>query len=243
MNVIKHDDFAFRISATPSRYRANCSRDFGCFVHGETKGMNILQVTEAGLSKGKFVEMALCWVDNRTLTFQPHYINELFTEIWGIPTGGEMQTQFGAKCSELSTFLIHRQSKDKMGGLVETASRQAFIEWVNEGMEGDPNDYALTKMKDFYLSGIFRFEFEQAEGQYGVYHFVKVSKKPAETPLEKAAIKAANEIYQMQLNGEGVCTDLTLIDNEIQSLGQIQDIQPVAIEPAKNGKRKAITGK
>jgi len=243
MRVLKHDGFAFRLPSVPSRYRANCSRDFGCFVHGETNGMNILQVTEAGLSKGKFVEMALCWVDQRTLTFQPNYINEPFTEIWGIPTAGEMQTQFGDKCSELSTFLIHRQSKDKMGGLVESASRQAFIEWVNEGMVGDPNDYALLKMKEFYLGSIFRFEFVQTEGQYGTYHYVQASKKMPTTPLETAAIQAANDIYQLQLDGEGVCTDLRLLDNEASCLSEPAETELKLVTPTKNGKRKALSGK
>ncbi|MEB3191158.1 MAG: hypothetical protein VKL42_12525 [Snowella sp.] len=243
-NVILNNGFAFRIPSTPSRYRANCSRDFGCFVTGETKNMNILQVTEAGLAMGNFTEMAICWIDQRTLTFKPHYENEQFMEIWGIPTAGKMQEQFGSKCSELSTFLIHRQSKDKMSGLTETASRDAFVKWVEEGMNGDPETYALNKMQEFYLSGIFRFEFVQKEGDYGVYYFVQVSRKEATTDLELAAIQTAAKINQRQLDGEGICTDLRLVDNEIQCLQATTEIKEVEVEIAKTGKRqKAIAGK
>lgn len=245
MQVIRVDDLAIRIPNVPSRYRANCAKEYGQFVHGETAKMTALQVKEAGLMKGQFVEMALCWTDSRILTFKPNYINEPFQEIWGIPTAGEMKEQFGDKCSELSTFLLHRQSKDKLQHLVESFSRDAFIQWVNEGMPGDPEDYALSKMKDLYLGSIFRFEFVQMESDYGPYFYVQVSKKVATTPFELAALNAARQIYQMQLNGEGVCTDLRLLDNEAQCLSQTVNTETVdtdlkLVNPAKNGKRKSL---
>lgn len=131
MKIIKHDQFAFLMPELPSRYRANCSREWGMFVGGDTNGMTAMQAKEAGMTKGNFVEMALCWTQQRTLTFEPNYINEPFTEIWGIPTAGEMKDQFGENASELSTFLIHRQSKDRMGVILSDVGRMAFnLYWV-----------------------------------------------------------------------------------------------------------------
>ena len=213
MNILTINGFAFRIPESPSRYRGNCSKEWGCFVHGETKGMTNSKAEKAGLTKGDFVEMAICWIDHKILTFQPNYINENFTEIWGIPVAGEMKTQFPEKASELSTFLIHRQSKDKMQGLIEVFSRKAFTDWVSEGMKGDINEYAQQKANEYYFSNIFRFEMTQTEGSYGVYHYIQTSTRPPKTDLDKAAIEAAKQISQLQLDGVGYCTDSRIEDN------------------------------
>ena len=213
MNILTINGFAFRIPEIPSRYRGNCHQDWGVFVTGETKGMNILKATEAGLTKGDFVEIAICWIDHKTLTFEPNYINEPFTEIWGIPTAGEMKTQFPEKASELSTFLIHRQSKDKMQGLIETFSRQAFTQWVNDGMKGDINEYAQEKANEYYFSNIFRFQMIKTQSKSYTYHYLQTSTHKPKTNLEKAAIEAAKEISQGQLNGLGYCTDSRIEDN------------------------------
>ena len=79
--------------------------------------------------------MAICAITSRILTF-PFYENEQFTEIWGFTVGGEMKSHFHEKCSELSAFLIHRQSQDKLKSLVETFSQQVFNSCAEEGMPG-----------------------------------------------------------------------------------------------------------
>ncbi len=85
----------------------------------------------------------------KILFFEPNYVNEPFCEIWGIPVAGEMKTAFHEKCSELSTFLIPRQSKDRMIRLIEVFSREAFNQWVADGMNGDAKKYAIAKASLF----------------------------------------------------------------------------------------------
>lgn len=214
MNPIVIDNFAFRIPNLPARYRANCSKDFGLFITGETKGMNCSKAEKAGLTRGSFVEMAVCAIANRTLTFKPHYENESFTEIWGIPVAGEMKTAFHENCSELSTFLIHRQSQDKMKGLIETFGRQAFNTWVTEGMPGDANEYAISKASEAYFTNIFRFEFIQSDGNYGPYFYISTSIRQPVSPFEDAALKAVKQIYEADRLGANHCVDYRLLENE-----------------------------
>jgi hypothetical protein len=225
MKIIKQDQFAFLIPELPSRYRANCSREWGMFVGGETKGMTAMQAKEVGLTKGNFVEMALCWTQKRMLTFEPNYINEPFTEIWGIPTSGEMKDQFGKNASELSTFLIHRQSKDRMGSILSEVGRMAFNEWASNGMEGDPDQYAIKKLTELVSTNLVRFEMVQTEGKYGTYFYLQSSFKLAVTPFELAAVKAAKEIYEGQQAGLDYCTDQRLVANEQQCLEPVEEVK------------------
>lgn len=226
MKIIKQDQFAFLIPEQPSRYRANCSREWGMFVGGDTNGMTAMQAKEAGLTKGNFVEMALCWTQQRTLTFEPNYINEPFTEIWGIPTVGEMKDQFGENASELSTFLIHRQSKDRMGVILSNVGRMAFNEWAMNGMKGDPTEYAVTKVAELVSTNLIRFEMVQTEGKYGTYFYLQSSFKLAVTPFELAAVKTASEIFAGQQNGLNYCTDQRLVANEQQCLEPVAEVKP-----------------
>lgn len=218
MNVIVENGFAVRIPELPARYRANCSKDYGCFVTGETKNLSSRDAEKQGFTKGNFVEMAICWIDKKVLTFEPHYYNESFTEIWGIPVKGEMKNQFPDNASELSTFLIHRQSKDKLAQKIEEFSRDAFKSWINEGMKDDYEEYAVNKANETYFSHIFRFEFVQAESSYGIYHFVKISLRKSENDIENKALAIAKQIYEGQMNGLGYCTDNRLEINQEKSL-------------------------
>jgi len=197
MNQIIIDEFTFRIPGIPSRYRPNYSKDFGCFVTGEINGMNCSEAEKAGLTRGSFVEMAICTINQRVLTFKPHYESERFTEIWGIPVGGEMKTYFNEKHSELSTFLINRQSQDKMKGLIEM----------------------IAESSEAYFSNIFRFEMVQSKGKYGLYYYLSTTTRPIATSLEETAIKAAREIFDAnhRLNA-GWCTDQQLVENEQVSM-------------------------
>jgi len=221
-NPIVIDGYAFRIPSIPSRYRANCSKDFGIFITGETKGMNISKVEKAGLSRGSFVEMAICAIGQKILTFEPNYVNEQFTEIWGIPIAGEMKSHFHEKCSELSTFLIHRQSQDKLKSLVETFSRQAFNTWVEEGMPGVYEEYARSKASEAYFNNIFRFELQAVESRsWGPYYYVAISVRPPNGALDEAALKAARQIFDAEREGTIYCVDPRLVDNEQMCLGSV----------------------
>jgi len=238
MNIITTDEFAFRIPELPARYRANCSREWGLFVTGDTKKLTCSQAEKAGLTRGNFVEMALCWVSQKTLTFEPNYINEDFTEIWGIPVAGGMKDAFNEKCSELSTFLIHRQSKDKMAGLIEVFSREAFNQWVAEGMKGDASEYAIAKAAEVYFTKIFRFEMTLTEGSYGPYFFIQTTYREPnpENKLELAALQAAKEIYKSQNKGLGYCTDPRLEENHANSMASLAMPEAAQLLPAKNNK-------
>ncbi len=242
MTVLVEDNFAVRLPEIPNRYRANCSKEWGCFVMGDTKKMSSIEAEKAGLTKGKFVEMALCWVEKKILTFEPNYINEEFTEIWGIPVGGEMKAQYNEKCSELSTFLIHRQSKDKLSGLIEVFSREAFNQWVAEGMKGDYQEYALSKAAEFYFTHIFRFEMTQVEGNYGIYYYVQTTFRKPENKVENAALTIARQIYEGQLNGLGYCTDSRLEENQDKCLLalQAQQVEQENVAKLEGGKKTKI---
>ena len=220
MHIIQLNNFAFRVPELPARYRANCSKEWGCFVHGDTKGMNVSKAEKAGLTKGDFVEMALCDVHERLLTFEPHYLNEPFIEIWGIPTGGEMKSQFPEQASQLCTFLLHRRSKDNLGRLLEVFSQNAFMEWVNGGMNGDPNKVATEKIQQAQFTHIFRFQFTMAESSYGPYYFIDITEKKPETDLEKAALEAAK-----QLAGTNFCIDPMLVENDKQCRNRLSATQ------------------
>ncbi|MDF0553114.1 hypothetical protein [Kamptonema sp. UHCC 0994] len=212
--IITNDGFPVNIPTRVSRYRANCSKDWGVFIAGDTGGMNVAKAEKAGLTRGSFVEMALCWTETKILTFKPHYFNEEFLEIWGIPVAGGMKDAFHEKASELSTFLMHRQSKDSFKGLLEDISRDAFNAWVSAGMEGDPNDFELAKISEIYFSKIFRFEMVSAESDYGPYHFLETTYRDPVNDLEFAALKSAKQIYDAQMAGAGSCTDNRLVQNQ-----------------------------
>jgi hypothetical protein len=219
-NPIVIDGYAFRIPSIPSRYRANCSREFGIFVTGETKGMNSSRVEKAGLARGQFVEMAVCAIGSKILTFEPNYHNEQFTEIWGLPVAGGMKDHFHENCSELSTFLIHRQSQDKLKNLIETFSQQVFNSWVTEGMPGSYDEYARSKAAESYFNHIFKFELSPAESRvHGSYYYVAISVRPPSSPLDEAALKAARQIMEAQSQGIVYCVDPGLVENEQMCLG------------------------
>ncbi|MDB9513904.1 hypothetical protein PN499_22140 [Kamptonema animale CS-326] len=217
--IIVENGFAFRYPSIPSRYRANCKGEWGYFVTGETGNMNCLEAEKAGLLRGNYVEMAVTWIDKRTLSFLPHYENEVFTEIWGFPVAGEIKNAFAEKCTELSTFLIHRRSQDKLKGIVENFSRQAFNSWVNEGMIGDPNEYATSKACEAYFNNIFCFSFEAVETQYGKSFYIQTTHRPPVGDFEIAALSVAKQTYQQQISGNQVCTDNRLVENEMKCLG------------------------
>ncbi|MEG4503862.1 hypothetical protein QUA81_13445 [Microcoleus sp. F6_B4] len=233
-NPIIVDGYAFRIPGVPSRYRANCSRDFGVFVTGDTKGLNILEVQERKLSRGKFVEMAVCAIGSKTLTFEPNYVNEQFTEIWGFPVAGGMKDYFHASCSELSTFLIHRQSRDKLKTLVESFSQQAFNAWAEEGMPGNYEEYARNKAADALFTNIFRFELiKQESREYGAYYAVSVSVRPPNNALDEAALKAARQVHDAEVQGTIYCEDIRLVENEQMCIASMPAAQtPVALPEA-----------
>jgi hypothetical protein len=232
-NPIIVDGYAFRIPSIPSRYRANSSREFGIFVTGETKGMNSSRVEKAGLARGNFVEMAVCAIGTRILTFEPNYVNEPFTEIWGIPVAGEMKSHFHEKCSELSTFLIHRQSQDKLKNLIETFSQQVFNSWVTEGMPGSYDEYARAKAAESYFNNIFRFELTPVESrQWGAYYYVAISVRSPNGSLDEAALKAARQIMEAQAQGIVYCVDPRLVENEQICLGSASSPEAQALPEA-----------
>lgn len=217
-NPIVYDGIAVRISEKKSRYRANCHRDWGRFVSGDTKGMNILEASNAKLVHGDVVELAMCSINKRVLTFLPHYTNEEFTEIWGIPVSGEIKNQFPAQASELMTFLIHRESQDKMQGIIDTFGRDAFSEWVEGGMQGDPKQFAVNKASEVFGSKIFTFRFVKRDGKNGPYHAVACTTRDASTDFEKAALDVARAIHaQAHIH----CVDPQIVQNEIASLNSM----------------------
>lgn len=236
MNIIQIDGYAFRIPEIPARYRANCSKEYGIFLNGDTKKMTASQAEKAGLTRGNFVEMAICWIAQKKLTFEPNYFNEPFTEIWGIPVAGQMKSQFAEKASELSTFLIHRQSRDRMAGLIEVFSREAFNQWVEQGMQGDAQEFAMKKAAEVYFNNIFRFEMVQTEGNYGSYFYLQTTYRQPTGELELAALKTARQIYDGQISGLAYCTDPRIEENHQQCLLNPESEETPQLVAAKSNK-------
>jgi hypothetical protein len=238
MNIIQIDGYGFLIPNSPSRYRGNCSKEWGCFVTGETKGLNHSKAEKAGLTKGTFVEMAICQISTKVLTFEPNYVNEEFLEIWGIPVGGEMKDQFHEKASELSTFLMHRESKDKFQLLTEQFVKNALNSWASEGMKTDFNSYSFEKIRESYNSKIFRFEMTPTEGKHGPYFYIAGSYREPNGELEIAALKAVKEIQSNSNN----CQDRRLIENQAKCFAAIAESEnqsrvPVSQLNATNSKQ------
>jgi hypothetical protein len=245
MNVIKIEKSAFRIPEIPLRYRANCHGSWGMFVpaSNQLKNMNIMEAKEAGLTRGKFVEMAVCFMDEKILTFEPHYSSEPFKEIWGFPVQGEIKDELVENCSQLVTFLLHRQSRDRISRLVEEFSKEAFNAWVAEGMTIPIEEYAQSKINDLFFTKIFRFEMIQAVGDYGPYYFVETTFRDAATDFERAALKAAAEIHQAQLNGLGWCNDPMLEANHSANLSALSGSDNIEELPPANTKAQLKAGK
>jgi hypothetical protein len=238
MKIIVENGYAFRIAKT--RFRMNCSREWGLIVGGDTKKLSCSQAEKAGMTKGNFVEGALCWVDNKVLTFEPNYINEPFVEIWMLPTAGGIKEQFHEKASELSTFLIHRQSKDKMMALIENFARDAFNAWMNDGMKGSPEEYAASKASEIYFSKIFRFELVQTDGKFGTYFYVDITHRDPVNDLEKAALKAAKQISEGHKMGLDYCCDPRIEENHKDCLLAIAGSVEPQVLPSNNAKTPSL---
>jgi len=237
MNIIQIDGYGFLIPSSPSRYRGNCSKEWGQFVGGNTNNMTCSEAEKAGLTKGKFVEMAVCQISTKILTFEPNYVNEEFLEIWGIPVGGKMKGQFNEKVSELSTFMMHRESKDKFQLLTEQFVKDALNSWAIDGMKADFGQYSLDKIRESYHSSIFRFEMTKTESRtYGPYFFIASSCRQPNGELELAALKASKEIQSMDC-----CNDQRLVENQAKCLASIAETElnqaPVAQLNATNSKQ------
>lgn len=233
--IIVEGNLAVRIPEIPSRYRANCSKDFGQFVCSNVGKLSCSKAEKAGLTRGSFVEMALCWVGNKVLTFEPHYSNEHFTEIWGIPVAGEMKTKFSDKASELSTFLIHRQSRDKFNALVGDFKRDAFNEWALTDMSLNADDFIESKISDYYFENIFRFEMIECKGEFGVYYYVQTTFRKPESDLEKAALKIAKQLYTGTVEGNGFCQDNRLEENNQKCLEASKQAALMPVTNVNNG--------
>lgn len=245
MNVITMDKSAFRVPEIPIRYRANCHKEWGMFVLGsnQLKNKSCSEAKDAGLTRGKVLEMAVCWFDDKFLTFEPHYVSEPFKEIWGFPVSGEIKDEFVENCSQLVTFLLHRQSRDRIARLVEEFSKEAFNAWVRDGMQGTAEEYAASKINELFFSKIFRFEMIQAVGEYGPYYYIETTYRDPATDFEKAALKAAAEIHQAQLAGTGFCSDPLIEANHSANVALLAIADDVGELPPETDKKKLKAGK
>ncbi|RMG12014.1 MAG: hypothetical protein D6728_07485 [Cyanobacteria bacterium J055] len=195
MNVLHSEDgkFNFLISDLPKRYRANCKQ--GCFLDSgiATKAAgNLSKIQSLGGDKGDFVEAVVVGTQHRILTFEPHYIQEEFIEIWCFPVAGKMA--ISPTASQLSTFLLHRQRMDGFRSIGNELSEVAFLEWLQTGKEEDPVTFAESAVRKAFESNIFRFEFvPKTSSKYGNYFAVSTSTRQPKSDLEKAALKLIDE--------------------------------------------------
>jgi hypothetical protein len=236
MQVIKVENFAVMIPDIPTRYRANCHKEWGVFVNGKTKGMTFSKAEKSGYTFGSEVEMSVCAIKEHTLTFPPHFIDEKFTEIWGIPVSGTMKERYPDNASELVSFMVHRQSRDKFKLALSQLKQKAFIDWVSSGSQGDHEVFIHEQMKKLLSSSIFKFSFEMTTGEFGDYHYVKTElREPKATEL--LAVEASSQINQL---ADILCVDHPMIENQKQRyLSQSQDNDGV-IDFTRN-KQKTLT--
>ncbi len=226
MKVIKEDKFAFRIPESTTRLKSHLGSSWGKFISGDCNPNKIdpLKANEMGLLYGDYLEMAVCWIGSKILTFEPNYINEQFTEIWGFPVSGKFKDTFAKNASQLTTFLIHRQSRDNLMKTIEEFSKDAFNSWTEEGMPGEAEEYAQKKLAEFYFSKIFRFQIVETSSKvHGKYFFVQTTSRNPESEIDKAALKVAQNLYDLQISDNGFCQDKMLEENHTKcliSLGQ-----------------------
>lgn len=231
--------FAFRIPSKAIRYRANCHGSFGMFVSGDLGKMQAIDAKEAGLTYGKYAELAIASLSNKILTFEPHYINQQFLEVWGFPVSGEMHSRHCKQnSSELVTFLLHRQSMDKFSSILAEIEREADNAWIDAGMPKNMNEFLAAKKTELLTSSIFRFEFTPEEGKYGIYHWVKVTRKPAESDLSKAALQCSSQILALKQSDASICTDPRIEENHAHTLALSGSSNQPALEPAPSTKNK-----
>lgn len=221
--------FAFRIPTKPVRYRANCRRDFGQFIKGNIKGLNSTKAEKAGFTYGNSVEIAIASISSKVLTFEPHYIQEPFTEIWGFPVSGEMHSRnCKPNSSELITFLIHRRSMDKMGDILADIERDADNAWIDAGMPENIEEFIANKKIELLVNSIFQFEFIPESSKHGDYHWVKCTRTEAKSDLAKAALKCSQQIFELKQTDNSICYDPRLEENHQQNMLLLKgDSQPM----------------
>jgi hypothetical protein len=236
VKIIKEGQFCFLIPDKPKRYRANCSKEGGCFVDADrvtTKGATMQELREQGALKGNFVELAIVKISPKILTFEPHYDQEHFTEIWGIPTAGELR--ISEKGSQLITFLLHRQSKDALLTIGNLFAEAAFIEAVTIGAETEEEIQALAieKAKLAIQTHIFRFEFMPAISSNGErYHHVACNFRKPESEMDLSALMVASKLTEY-------CIDPAIESNHQNNMLALAPAQEAkAIEPDTAKKRR-----
>lgn len=228
--------FAFRIPSKAIRYRANCK--WGQFVKGDPGSLQLLEAKEQGFTYGNFVEMSIASLSNKVLTFEPHYPQEPFLEIWGFPIDGEMHSKSCKEnSSELVTFLLHRQSMDKIEDVLADIERDADNAWIDAGMPDNMEEFINQKKIELLASSIFRFEFVCEEGKYGPYYWVKCDRKEAESDLAKAALQCSKQLFELKQSGEQqVCSDPRIEENFKQSMMILNGTKQAQLEPVNSKK-------
>ncbi|HEY9705890.1 MAG TPA: hypothetical protein V6C58_25870, partial [Allocoleopsis sp.] len=203
-----------------TRIKSHLGSSWGKFISGDCNPNKIdpLKANELGLLFGDYIEMAVCWIGNKVLTFEPNYIQEPFTEIWGFPVSGKFKDRFAKNASQLTTFLLHRQSRDNMMKTIEEFSKDAFNSWTEEGMPGDAEEYTQNKLAEYYFSKIFRFEIKETSSKvHGKYFYVETTSRNPESELDKAALKVAQQIYGLQVSNQNSnnapCRDKLIEEN------------------------------
>jgi len=202
MEIIQAGKSNILIPGIAARYRANCHGEWGSFVKGKTKGLKFSEAEKQGFIFGNFVELIICKLGQKILTFDPHYTNEEFLEIWGVPVAGAIKEQYPGNSSELMTFLIHRQSKDDFMAIVEGTARHGFVEWMNGDKKQDPKEFAKQKVGEVLSQNAFRFEMqkEYSDRNKVNYFCVQCSSRPVKSEFEKDVVAARPQI-------EPYCTD------------------------------------
>lgn len=196
MEIIQTGKSNILIPGIPARYRANCHGEWGSFVKGDTKKLNFTKAKEQGFIFGNFVELVICKLGHKILTFEPHYINEEFLEIWGVPVAGAIKEQYPGNSSEVMTFLVHRQSKDDFLAIVEGIAREGFLEWMNGDKKESPKEYAKLKVSEILSQNVFRFEMRQEYSDRNSvnYFSVQCTSRPVKSEFEKDVVAARKQI-------------------------------------------------
>jgi len=210
--------FAFRIPSKPIRYRANCHSSYGQFVQGDlSKVKNLIEADKAGFLYGDTVDFVVVSLSNKILSFEPHYQQENFLEVWGFPVDGLMhERNCQENSSELCTFLLHRRSMDKIGDIVADIEREADNDWIKAGMPENMEEFIQTKKTELLVESIFQFQFVLEKGKAGDYFWLNTTRKPAESDLAKAALSCSKRIYELNAAQE-VCVDPRIEENQQQT--------------------------
>lgn len=203
--TVDSEKFLFSIGS-PFNPRFNLSKEFGQLVSGDVGNLSPLEADKAGMLYGNFLELAICYFDCRVMTFQPHYENEPFLTIYGFPVGGDYHIkELTPKSSHLISFALRTRSTDIFLRQIIKIEQDLVNSYALEidNFSQEINDYVTENLAKEFTNNIFTLQTVRTSGKNGDYYYLNSKLHKPESNLQKAALKMASEINQINHQSSG----------------------------------------